>query len=116
MAASNVVKPLKLENNADGTAFDPYPTETNPNEDMLAALGLLFKGLQDIYVRTDGNTLLFKDLENIEVSLKELRQGNFSFRNVTSIITVPFDQQMLAYQEVLVMDELEVLGEVIILD
>jgi hypothetical protein len=52
------VKPLKIENaSLGGTQNDPYPTETNPTQDYLAAKGIAFEN-SDTYtmdISAEGN-------------------------------------------------------------
>ena len=53
------VKPLKVESSALGTEEDSFPTETNPQEDYLAAKGLSFEALDTHLAEKVGNVLKF---------------------------------------------------------
>ncbi len=54
------VKPLKFETSADGTQVDIYPTETNPEEDYIAAKGFSFGNSNSYLMERVGG--IIKDL------------------------------------------------------
>ena len=67
------VKPLKIENSTDGTQDDlSFYTETNPQEDYLAARGLSIGNSDNYLIHTKDNEISFLDNINGEVKLSEL--------------------------------------------
>lgn len=53
------VKPLKIENAATGgTQTDPFPVETNPTQDYLAAKGIAFENLDTFLIEKLGRSLV----------------------------------------------------------
>lgn len=78
------VKPLKIEN--DGSQIDYIPTEANPNEDLLACLGLAFKDSDLYQVWLDASNIInFKDADFPSgITLKQLQAG------ATGKIRTPF--------------------------
>lgn len=58
------VKPLKIETAIDGTQSDPFPVETNPTQDYLAAKGFSYENLSTFATDKIGRSIveLFPDL------------------------------------------------------
>ena len=55
------VKPLKIENPANGgTQTDPFPRESNPNEDFLAVKGIAFENLDTFLLEKLGRSIVEK--------------------------------------------------------
>lgn len=54
---------------------------------------------------------------NVQAAIEEARNSsaeNFSYQYVRKYVNVPIDQQMFVYQELIIIDELDIEGEVII--
>jgi hypothetical protein len=78
------VKPLKIENSANGgTEVDPFPTEADPSEDYLAARGIAFEDNDNRVIDTDGSgNLRFKDFtEAAYIELWKLRRAIYEIFN-----------------------------------
>lgn len=70
------VKPLKIENPATGgSQTDPFPVETNPAQDYLAAKGFAFENNDNRLIDLDGSgNIQFKDFsETSPVTVRQLR-------------------------------------------
>ena len=58
------IKCLKIESPLlGGTESDPYPTETNPAQDYLAAKGIAFENLDNTVIESVAGQMRFKDSE-----------------------------------------------------
>lgn len=56
------IKPLKIESpSLGGTESDPFPTETDPTEDYVAAKGIALGNLDTILVSHDSVNMTFVD-------------------------------------------------------
>jgi hypothetical protein len=74
------IKPLKFETLTDGSQFDPFPTETNPTEDFIAAKGMAFENSEGTQVYSVSGQMRFKDSEvTTPTSLYDLLNGSATF-------------------------------------
>jgi len=67
------VKPLKLEDDTSGTQINPFPKETNPSEDYLAAKGLAFENLDTHLIQRNGANIEVVDPTIGTMTLSQLR-------------------------------------------
>lgn len=51
------VKPLKIETATDGSQANPFPVETNPDEDYISAKGMSFENSDDFLVEKVGGMI-----------------------------------------------------------
>lgn len=79
MATVDKVKPLKIESPAlGGSQTDPFPQETDPSEDYLAAKGVAFENLDSTRVFSEDGVMKFEDSENPEIcTLSDLCRTDF---------------------------------------
>lgn len=66
------VRPLKIENDIDGTQNDQFTTELNPNEDYIAAKGLAFENTDTHYIDIYNNEITLTDPVSGKKRLSEL--------------------------------------------
>lgn len=80
------VRPLKIENaSLGGTQNDPFPTETNPTQDYVAAKGLSLEGLDTYLVDKSGSNMQFTDPTAGTRTLNQLRTASQnSFDNTSN--------------------------------
>lgn len=98
------IKPLKIENiGTGGTQNDPFPTETDPNQDYLAAKGVAFENNDNILLDIDPATGEIRYKDPVQTTYKKLNDitgggaENFSFHKVAvdESITIPINQHMI---------------------
>lgn len=85
------IKPLKIENpTGGGSETDPFPTETDPSEDYLAAKGLAFENTDTRLLDLDGSgNIQFKDAtETTYIPLWKLRRAIHEIFNPTGTTLV----------------------------
>lgn len=97
------VKPLKIENLATGgTQNDPFPVETDPSQDYLAAKGIAFENSDNSLFDLDpSGEIRFKD--SVQTTYKKLNdlaggQDNFSYHkiNINETVSIPSNQHMIS--------------------
>jgi hypothetical protein len=83
------VKPLKIENaSLGGTQNDPFPTETNPTQDYIAAKGFAIENLDTYLVDKSGSNMQFTDPTAGARTLNQLRTASQnSFDNTSNGFT-----------------------------
>lgn len=98
------IKPLKIENiGTGGTQNDGFPTETDPNQDYLAAKGVAFENNDNILIDADPITgeIRYKDpVQSTYKKLNEITGGgadNFSYHKVAinESVIIPTNQHMI---------------------
>lgn len=70
------VKPLKVEDATSGTESNPFPTETDPAEDYLAAKGVAFENVDTHLIYRDGADIKVTDPTVGTRSMNDLRTDN----------------------------------------
>ena len=99
------IKPLKIENiGTGGTQNDPFPTETDPNQDYLAAKGVAFENNDNILIDADPATGEIRYKDPVQATYKKLNDitggggaDNFSFHKVAinESVIIPVNQHMI---------------------
>jgi hypothetical protein len=79
------IRPLKFENDVDGSQNDEYQTEADPNEDYVATKGIAFENSNNHYIDKDPTTgqIRFSDPVNgtkiLNDFLKSMRRWKIWF-------------------------------------
>lgn len=90
------IKPLKIENPATGgTQTDPFPVETNPAQDYLAAKGLALENSDTRLLDLDGSgNFQFKDAtETAYMQLWKLRRAIYEIFDPSNTTLVSTDTE-----------------------
>lgn len=87
------VRPLKIETATDGTEVDPFPIETDVNEDYVAAKGVALENLDTFLIDKSGNSIQFTDVESGVRTVKSLHTAlNEDFDNSSNGFTATNSQ------------------------
>jgi hypothetical protein len=97
--AVDKVKPLKIESPAlGGTQTDPFPVETNPAQDYLAAKGLALDNTDTRLIDTDtnGEASFRDDYQQEQTSFSSLRHSTH-FIPIDTACRIKTNRHMLCY-------------------